>query len=107
MIRPEQALSILAEAVHPLEPAALPLGRAAGAFLASPVHARLPFPPRAVAAMDGYAVRVQEAQSRVLPVAFTVKAGELPPPFLRQTAPASSPGPRCPKAPMRWWRKKR
>jgi molybdopterin molybdotransferase len=81
MIRPEQALSILAEAVHPLEPAALPLGRAAGAFLASPVHARLPFPPRAVAAMDGYAVRVQEAPSRVLPVAFTVKAGELPPPL--------------------------
>jgi len=79
MIRPEEALSILAQAVQPLEPVSLPLRQAVGSCLAAPARARLASPPQAVAAMDGYAVRIAEAQGRELPVVFTVKAGELPP----------------------------
>jgi len=46
----------------PIEPTRLPLERAAGMTLAAPVEARTPLPGFANAAMDGYAVRREDAE---------------------------------------------
>jgi len=85
MIPPERAWEILAEAVRPLEAVERPPRHAAGLFLATAPIATLAFPPAAVSAMDGYAVRAQEAAGQQLPVAFTVQAGEVPPPLPQGT----------------------
>lgn len=81
MITPEQAWEILEKSVTPLPAVSVPLRRAGGLVLAAPVHARVSFPPAAVAAMDGYAVRAGEAQGQTLPVAFTQAAGDPPKPL--------------------------
>jgi molybdopterin molybdotransferase len=81
MISPERAWEILAAALRPLDPVELPPRQGAGLFLATPPVATLPFPPAAVSAMDGYAVRAAEARGQLLPVAFTVQAGDLPAPL--------------------------
>ncbi|MCX7895243.1 MAG: molybdopterin molybdotransferase MoeA [Thermoanaerobaculum sp.] len=81
MVSPDQAWEALAGAAIPLPARRVPLGRAGGAFLAEDVAAGTAFPPAAVAAMDGYAVRAEEASKARLPVAFTVPAGTPPPPL--------------------------
>jgi len=59
----------------------LPPQKALGLFLGDSVRAQLAFPPHAVAAMDGYAVRHKQAQGAALPVAFLVQAGDMPRPL--------------------------
>ncbi|MGC8916001.1 MAG: gephyrin-like molybdotransferase Glp [Thermoanaerobaculum sp.] len=81
MIHPDEAFRLLAEAVTPLPPVRRPLAAAAGTVLAEDVTATLDFPSAPVAAMDGYAVRAEEASGTALPVAFTVAAGDVPPPL--------------------------
>jgi molybdopterin molybdotransferase len=66
-------------AVAPLAEAELPLGldAASGRFLAADATARVASPPRACAAMDGYAVRAGEAlPGAALRVAETLFAGD-------------------------------
>lgn len=84
MISPKEALKRIQENAYPLSPAVRPVSRASGQILARPVKARNPFPLYDVAAMDGYALRLAGA-GKTLPVAFTVKAGENPPPLPPET----------------------
>ena len=52
----DQALALIAARVGALAAEVVPLGLAAGRTLAEPLRARASAPPRAVSAMDGYAV---------------------------------------------------
>lgn len=56
MISFDEAIALIARAVHPLGHEEVPLGEAAGRVLAQPLSARSAAPRQAVAAMDGYAV---------------------------------------------------
>lgn len=80
MISPAEALEHIRNVAHPLPPVTRPVSRALGQILAQPAKARNPVPLYDVAAMDGYALRLEGA-GKTLPVAFIVKAGESPPPL--------------------------
>lgn len=56
MISFDEAIALIARAVHPLGDEEVSLGEAAGRVLAQPLDARSAAPRQAVAAMDGYAV---------------------------------------------------
>ena len=58
----DEALALLAGAVRPLPTESVPLEQAAGRFLAAPLHARSDAPSRAVSAMDGYAVTLENVE---------------------------------------------
>ena len=60
MISVEEALGRITGAFWPLEAESVPLREALGRVLAEDVPARVTQPPKAVSAMDGYAVRVED-----------------------------------------------
>ncbi|MGQ9495474.1 MAG: molybdopterin molybdotransferase MoeA [Thermoanaerobaculaceae bacterium] len=80
MISPAEALKRIRDVAYPLPPVTRQVSRALGQILAQPAKARNPVPLYDVAAVDGYALRL-EGTGKTLPVAFTVKAGESPPPL--------------------------
>ncbi len=80
MLSPNHAQQLLAQRVAALPPRKLSLGRARGLVLAQEVVARENYPKVSVAAMDGYALRRADGGAP-LPVAFTVAAGDWPPPL--------------------------
>lgn len=61
MITVEEVLEHLFSLVEPLEMEVVPLGEAAGRVLTEPACARRDQPPFAASAMDGYALRAEEA----------------------------------------------
>jgi molybdopterin molybdotransferase len=61
MISVDQARSQILAALQPLPAETVSLALAAGRVLAAPVHARLTQPPANVSAMDGYAIRAEDA----------------------------------------------
>jgi molybdopterin molybdotransferase len=63
MISFDEALALAGAAAKPLGKEAVPLDRAAGRVLASPVVARIDSPRSDVSAMDGYAVREADLSS--------------------------------------------
>jgi len=76
MISVDQARSRILAALQPLSAETVSLANAAGRVLATPVHARLTQPPMDVSAMDGYAVRAEDAQEgAVLHVIGAAPAG--------------------------------
>ncbi len=60
-LAPSDALRAILERVRPLEPERAPLAQACGRVLAEPVIARAPLPAFDSSAVDGYAVRSQDA----------------------------------------------
>jgi molybdopterin molybdotransferase len=62
MISVDQARRQILAALQPLPAETVSLANAAGRVLAAPIHARLTQPPADVSAMDGYAVRAEDAQ---------------------------------------------
>ncbi len=70
----EEALEAVLAAAQPLAAERVPLEDAAGRVLAEPARAVVDLPPFPSSAMDGYAVRAQDAPGR-LPVAFRIAAG--------------------------------
>ncbi|MBI4328783.1 MAG: molybdopterin molybdotransferase MoeA [Chloroflexi bacterium] len=92
MLRVEEALEQVLAAVSPLEAEEKPLLTALGQVLAEDVVSRLDVPPWDNSAMDGYAVRAEDASSATLkrpvtlPVAGEVAAGQRPPALSPHTA---------------------
>ena len=79
MLTLEDARSRLTERVRPLSSITLPLARALGCRLASPIVADVDSPPSDVSAMDGYAVRAHDLGiGSPLPLAFKIQAGDAP-----------------------------
>jgi len=77
MIPVEAALAHIFDLVAPLSVEDVPLAEAAGRVLARPVAARRDQPPFATSAMDGYALRSEEAApGAVFSVIGTSRAGE-------------------------------
>ncbi|ARE38543.1 Molybdopterin biosynthesis protein MoeA [Rhodovulum sp. P5] len=77
MISVDAALAQLFALVSPLPVEDVPLGEAAGRVLARPVAARRDQPPFAASAMDGYAVRSEDATvGATLTVIGEARAGE-------------------------------
>ena len=73
----DDALGRLLTGVAPLDPESVALGDALGRVLAEDLAARLTQPPFPASAMDGYAVRADEARKdAVLKVAGASRAGE-------------------------------
>lgn len=83
MISVAEAEARILAAAAPLPAQDIPLAGGAGRILAAPLVARRTHPPRDVSAMDGYALRQADAPAAgaVLPVAFRIQAGEMPPPL--------------------------
>jgi molybdopterin molybdotransferase len=77
----DEARSALAARVDALEACDLRPVDAAGLRLADTVAAEVDLPPADVSAMDGYAVRASDTGRGVLPVAFEIPAGHVPPPL--------------------------
>ncbi|GGX78668.1 molybdopterin molybdenumtransferase MoeA [Litchfieldella qijiaojingensis] len=71
----EAALETLLDGVSPLPGETVPCDRAAGRVLAASIAARLDVPPFDNSAMDGYALRAEDA-GRVLPVSQRIAAGQ-------------------------------
>jgi molybdopterin molybdotransferase len=78
----DEALTRILENASPLGEEAVPVAHAAGRVLARPATARIDLPPFASSAMDGFAIRADDAPGE-LSVAYRVAAG----------APASHPLP--------------
>ncbi|MDN6179709.1 MAG: molybdopterin molybdotransferase MoeA [Halomonas subglaciescola] len=76
----EQALAALLDGVTPLDAETLPLEQAAGRVLAADETVRLDVPAFDNSAMDGYALRAEDAGKR-LPVSQRVAAGYAPEPL--------------------------
>ena len=70
----EEALERVLARVQPLDAEPVPVGRAAGRFLAADAVAAVDLPPFASSAMDGYAVRAADTPGR-LPVVVRIAAG--------------------------------
>ncbi len=70
----EEALRRVLARATALEPERVAVAAAAGRFLAEDVTARVDLPPFASSAMDGYALRAEDAPGR-LPVVFRIAAG--------------------------------
>jgi molybdopterin molybdotransferase len=70
----EEALARVLARAQPLEAESVPVGDAAGRFLAADAVAAVDLPPFASSAMDGYAVRSGDTPGRV-PVVFRIAAG--------------------------------
>jgi molybdopterin molybdotransferase len=70
----DEALGLVLERVRPLPAERVPLGEAAGRFLAEPAVAAVDLPPFDSSAMDGFAVRAVDTPGR-LPVTFRIAAG--------------------------------
>ncbi len=81
MISLDEARARLAAVVRLLPPVEVPLAAALGCRLAAAPRAELDLPPADVAEMDGWAARAADLGGSPLPVAFTVPAGEAPPPL--------------------------
>ncbi|MCG6961967.1 MAG: molybdopterin molybdotransferase MoeA [Acidobacteria bacterium] len=79
MLTIDEARSLLAARVEPLDPVEVPLRAALGCRLAAPAVADVDLPFADVSAMDGYAVRAADLEAGTpLPVAFEVPAGAVP-----------------------------
>ncbi len=82
MLRVQRLLGIreaIVRAVVPVEAEEVPLGDAAGRYLAAPALAVEPAPPHTCSAMDGYAIRAADAAGPcALPVVQTIYAGDVP-----------------------------
>ena len=76
---PHAALASLLNQVCPVESETCSLPVAAGRVLAEPIFADRPSPASDVSAMDGYAVRVADLCSGVLPIDGEVAMGSAPP----------------------------
>lgn len=76
---PHASLGSLLNQVCPVESEACSLAVAAGRVLAAPIFADRPSPACDVSAMDGYAVRVTDICSGVLPIDGEVAMGTAPP----------------------------
>ncbi len=70
----DEALRLILERIRPLPAEAVPLGRAAGRFLAEPARAAVDLPPFPSSAMDGFAVRSADTPG-TLPVVARIAAG--------------------------------
>ena len=70
----EEALARVLARAAVLEPEQVPVGAAAGRFLAAGVTAQVDLPPFASSAMDGYALKAGDTPGR-LPVVFRIAAG--------------------------------
>jgi molybdopterin molybdotransferase len=70
----EEALRRVLARATALEQEPVPVGSAAGRFLAVDVTAQVDLPPFASSAMDGYALRAEDTPGR-LPVVFRIAAG--------------------------------
>lgn len=82
MLTIDEAREWLAEKAAPLPFTDVPLVTALGLRLAADTHADVDLPPGDVSAMDGYAARATDLTAGgPLPVAFTVPAGQAPPPL--------------------------
>jgi len=82
MLTIDEARQWLAEKAAPLPFTDVPLATALGLRLAADTHADVDLPPGDVSAMDGYAARASDlAAGGPLPLAFTVPAGQPPPPL--------------------------
>ncbi len=92
LIPPEHYVREALGALRPLDAVATPLQAAHGLVLAEDVTAALPVPPWTNSAMDGYALRAEDAAGAtnqapvVLPVAGDVPAGTAPAPLAPGTA---------------------
>ncbi|BDU75163.1 molybdopterin molybdotransferase MoeA [Mesoterricola sediminis] len=75
MLGYEEALQRVLAHAAPLPPRVLPLAEALGLAAAEDIHALEPVPPFRNAAMDGFAVRVEDAARGRLPVGGTLAAG--------------------------------
>ena len=73
----DRAVALAAEAAHPLGGERVPLDAAVGRTLVTALHASDDLVPYARSAMDGYAVRAEDARAgRVLPIGARVVAGD-------------------------------
>ncbi|GAV93420.1 molybdopterin biosynthesis protein MoeA [Actinomyces denticolens] len=92
MIPPERYVDEALAALRPLDAVPVPLEDAHGLVLAEDVTAALPVPPWTNSAMDGYALRAEDAAGAaerapvVLPVSGDVPAGSAPAPLPPGTA---------------------
>jgi molybdopterin molybdotransferase len=88
----DEALGLVLERVQALPAERVPLGEAAGRFLAAPAVAAVDLPPFDSSAMDGFAVRASDTPGR-LPVTFRIAAGRpAPHPLAPRTAMAIATG---------------
>ena len=82
MIALDAAREILAEAVAPLKPAAVPLPAALGLRAVDPLRADIDLPQGDVSAMDGYAARWEDLSAgEPLPCLLEICPGTSPPPL--------------------------
>jgi molybdopterin molybdotransferase len=71
----EEALATVLERARPLSHEQVQLADALGRVVSEPALARVDLPPFASSAMDGFAVRAEEAPA-TLPIAFRIAAGQ-------------------------------
>lgn len=82
MLTIDEARSLLAARVEPLDPVEVTLSAALGCRLAAPAVADLDLPFADISAMDGYAGRATDLEGGApLPVAFEIPAGVVPRPL--------------------------
>ncbi len=99
----EALRQILASATAPVDVEAVPLRRASGRTLARDLAALRTQPPRAVSAMDGYAVRAADVAQVPATLSWSAKArpdGASAARSGQARRPGSSPVRPCPRAPM-------
>lgn len=77
---PRTAVTRLVERLSPVSTETVALEQSGGRVLAAAVHSDRPSPAADVTAMDGYAVRVEDAAGE-LPISGEVSIGEPPPPM--------------------------
>jgi molybdopterin molybdotransferase len=70
----DEALALVLERVRPLPAEEVPLAEAAGRVTAEPARAHVDLPPFPSSAMDGFALRAEDAPGR-LPIAGRIAAG--------------------------------
>jgi molybdopterin molybdotransferase len=78
---PADALKDILASLVPMAPETVDILAAHNRVLAEDVTAAVDLPPWDNSAMDGYALRASDAAQKRLPVAFTIKAGDVPPPL--------------------------
>lgn len=80
------AVLLLADLLRAVEVESLPVSQTSGRVLARPLLADRDHPPLDVSAMDGYAIRLADAELGSLPITGRATAGLAPPELKPQTA---------------------
>lgn len=83
---PDTAIAAMIRRLAPVPSEPIPSSTAAGMVLAQEILTDRPSPPASVSAMDGYAIRSEDAPLGTLPVSAEARIGKRPPTHASKTA---------------------